>query len=695
VNSVFQSSASLWWLPAIIAFGVGVVYVLYFYKANKTGLSKFQLFLLASVRFLTIFIIGILLLIPVIKTLNHRVEKSIIVLITDQSKSLVLTKDSNYYRNSYPKQVDQMVHALGSQFEVKTIQFGEQTDSLAWGFNQTETNFENLFSLFINQSIQGNIGALIIASDGIVNRGISPIYAASNLAFPIYTLALGDTQSVKGMAIRQIEYNKVTFKGNRFPVAVSVSANDMLGENIEVEIYHNHNKLNTQALPVDSKNYFKKLNFQLDADSTGINDYSVRLLSKNSLDANPANNEQHFYIEVNENQKKILLLYNGQHPDISVFQHHIESNQAYRLEKFEASRFADAIVKYDLIILYQLPSKANYLDNLLPQIKKVEKPILFVIGQQTSVMAFNNLKTALQIGQNKELYNEVVPLFNKNFNLFHATFENSSFENFPPLQVPFGSFNEVPAGSCLFYQKIERINTSNPLWFFAESDNIRYGFIAGEGLWKWYLTEYFQNSNHAITNELVLKTIQYLTSNNRKEPLVIEIPLVMDQQKPILFNAKLYNASDELINDPDLLIDVLDEKGNVYPYQFQKSEETYFINIGNLPVGIYKFQARVRLGDELLKREGKFIVQESMIEHNGLVADHQLLYTLANEHSGQMYFPNQWNKLTENILKNNQIKPKIISERQFIDLIQFKWIFIVLLSLLSLEWFLRKYWGTI
>ena len=39
----------------------------------------------------------------------------------------------------------------------------------------------------------------------------------------------------------------------------------------------------------------------------------------------------------------------------------------------------------------------------------------------------------------------------------------------------------------------------------------------GEGLWKWRMQEYKVFSDHSITNELIIKTVQYLALKNKNE----------------------------------------------------------------------------------------------------------------------------------------------------------------------------------
>ena len=64
--------------------------------------------------------------------------------------------------------------------------------------------------------------------------------------------------------------------------------------------------------------------------------------------------------------------------------------------------------------------------------------------------------------------------------------------------------------------------------------------------------------------------------------------------------------------------------------------------------------------------------------------------SLAKKSGGELIYPNQLDKLTEILNAREDIKPISHSEKKLSDMINLKWIFFLLLSLLSLEWFIRK-----
>ena len=66
-------------------------------------------------------------------------------------------------------------------------------------------------------------------------------------------------------------------------------------------------------------------------------------------------------------------------------------------------------------------------------------------------------------------------------------------------------------GDILLYQKTGSIVTNNPLMFFDQNLNSKSGVILGEGIWRWKLHDYLKNNNNDSFDEMILKTIQYLS----------------------------------------------------------------------------------------------------------------------------------------------------------------------------------------
>ena len=72
------------------------------------------------------------------------------------------------------------------------------------------------------------VSAYILASDGIFNQGLNPIYKDNYFNAPLYTIQLGDTVEYQDALIKSIINNKITYLGNETPVEIVIEANYLL-----------------------------------------------------------------------------------------------------------------------------------------------------------------------------------------------------------------------------------------------------------------------------------------------------------------------------------------------------------------------------------------------------------------------------------------------------------------------------------
>ena len=91
-----------------------------------------------------------------------------------------------------------------------------------------------------------------------------------------------------------------------------------------------------------------------------------------------------------------------------------------------------------------------------------------------------------------------------------------------------------------------------------------------------------------------------------------------------------------------------------------------------------------------MEQSGEFTVNELKAEYTNVVADHGLLFNIANTTGGEMFYPNELDQLAEAIFNKEEIVDISYTEKDVSDVINWKWIFALIMVLLSLEWFMRK-----
>ena len=214
-------------------------------------------------------------------------------------------------------------------------------------------------------------------------------------------------------------------------------------------------------------------------------------------------------------------------------------------------------------------------------------------------------------------------------------------------------------------------------------------------MWKWKLRDYADHGNHNLFNELVLKTVQYLSVKADKSFFRLTTKKIITENEEIEFNAEVYNQSYQLITDPDVSVVLTDTSGKQFSYTMSKSGSNYYLNSGLFPTGEYTYKATVKVNNEVFTRNGTITVKAIVAEKINTVANHSLLYQMSTQSGGKLFYKNQLSLLEKDLESNELIKPVTYTQKQLSDLIDLKWIFFLVLGLLSIEWLIRKRSGSI
>ena len=99
------------------------------------------------------------------------------------------------------------------------------------------------------------------------------------------------------------------------------------------------------------------------------------------------------------------------------------------------------------------------------------------------------------------------------------------------------------------------------------------------------------------------------------------------------------------------------------------------------------------MGGVKLSDNGYFTIVGQQKELANLMADYNVMRQLSANTGGAFNTLSNADKVVEQILANENLKSLITEENKLVELIKFKWVFWLLLTLLSAEWFIRKWLG--
>jgi hypothetical protein len=679
-----------WFIFLCLLLGAGCAAILY-YKETRNEFSRQLKWIMAILRTLVISFIAFLLLNPLVKTINHFGEKPVIIFAQDNSSSIKTNADSNYYTTQYVGQVNDFLEKIGGSYTLDKYTFGETVDEkFEINFQDNLTDISGLFDEIEDKYSHQNVGALIVASDGIYNRGINPVYSSEKFDFPIYTIALGDTNHQKDVILTKVNYNRIAYLGNDFPLEVIITAHKCSNQTVELTVSKGDAVLFKKAIFIRSEDYFETVKLQLNASEPGIQRYHVQVSTVEN-EISTENNLQDIFIDVLDGKQKILLLSQSPDPDITAIKQAIQENKNYEMEDFIISDFNNTALDYNLVILHGLPSLKNQIADILSKIDVQNLPVLYIVTQNTNLPLLNKRNAGIALKNEKIIYNEAQASYNDKFSLFRLSekvLQATSY--FPPLVSPYGSSVIQPSASVLFSQKIGTVATQEPLYLFNENQQIKSGFIMGSGIWKWRMINFAREGNHEAFDEIINKTIQFLSVKVDRSFFRVYSKNNYYENEDVEFDAELYNDNYELINDAEVSLTIMDSKGNKYPFVFNRTSQAYYLNSGKLPFDRYTYSASVNRGDKFLSDKGEFTVSSLNVEKTNTVANHNILYNLAINRGGDMVYPNDLDALVKMISEREDIKTIVYSQKRYTEILNFPLILILLILLVSMEWFVRK-----
>ena len=654
--------------------------------------------ILGFLRFFTVTFLSILLLTPFLKSLLTETQKPVVVIAQDVSES-IRSKMTEEEIDRYAGDLQQLAESLGEDYELKQYSFGDDVrETIDFQFDDKVTNISEFISNVYDIYSNRNLGALILATDGIYNEGSNPIYTNTKFNAPIYTVALGDTTPNRDITLKRVLHNKIAYLGDKFSIQVDIAAVNCAGctSNLSVRKVGSGSSgaLHQETINVDSEDFFTTREIILEADQTGVVRYRIAL-SEARDEASAVNNRRDIYIDVLDAKQKILILANAPHPDLAALRQTLLKNKNYEISLAYAGEYQGQLEENDFVVLHQLPSVTNDIAPLIDRLRGKGVPHLFILGNQSDIPRLNRMQDLLSISAPSVNTNEVQATFADNFVAFNIDERlRNELGTFAPLTAPFGEFYASAAAQVLLYQKIGQIETQYPLLLVGEQGRTRVGVLCAEGIWKWRLFDFLQHNNHDLFEELIGKTVQYLSVKEDKRKFRISLSqVIFSESENIVFDGQLYNDNYELINEPDVSLTITDAEGKEYNYTFGKTEKSYRLDAGTFAQGNYTFRARTFSNGEEFLYEGQFSVEPIQLEVYETTADHRLLRLLSDKYGGQMVYPANVGNIESMISAKGTVKPLIYETTKTQPLINLKWMFFLLLVLLTTEWFLRRYFG--
>ena len=674
-----EKYSAIWFFIAFVLSG-SLGYYQYYYRVKKLTKVSFLLVIICSLVF---FLLMLVLLNPSITKESIINQKAKLSVLVDNSSSITFFKK------------DSLVHAilqnfkthkkLNKRFDINYYSFGnlfQQSDSFSFDENQTDISMplERISKIQKNAS-----NAIVLLSDG--NQTIGNDYQYTSIKDPVFPVVIGDTTKYQDVKIAQINVNRYSFINNQFPVESILQYEGTQTIKLRYSLENNGKIIFSERINFSEKNNSHILKTFIKASKEGTNFFTSKIEYLEN-EKNVVNNSKNFSVEVIDKQSEILIVSSFYHPDLGALKKAIESDKQRKVTIRIVDDKNIQLNNYQLVVLYQPNNKFNI---IIDQLNSNKSSFMLITGSKTDWLFLNNKS----LGINKKNINQLENYSARFYNGFlNFSQKNIGFENLPPMIDYYGETTVSIPHQTLLYQSINGFSSQNPLLATANHNNQKKVFLFGEGLWKWRSSSFLKNDSFQYFDEFIGNLVQYASNKKIRNRLDLDITSFYNANSSIQIGAFYVDENYQFDDRATILFTIKNKnskKKQTFP--FSLSGSSYQLELTSLEAGEYEYT--IEVDGRNISKKGTFKVNEFLVEEQFTNANSYKLELLAQKTAGKLYFEDKYRLVIDDLTNDTRFSTIQKSKKTIDKLVNWQWLMLLIIGLLSLEWFIRKYIGKI
>lgn len=718
------------WLLLLGAIGALTLALLLYGWTRTPGLSRAGRIFLTILRTATALTLIALLLGPLLRQRTEQIEAPEALVLLDASASVGVDLDSAGTESLERFAMDLARQLSDQTLPASLLPFSHTLASSAptrVTFEGTRTDLGAALEELAYRSDGRNLAGVVLLTDGRTNRGVNPEFGARLPQAPLLTIGLGDTLRRPDRAVERVDVNRLAYLGNQFPVEalVSLHGETATAGQARVRLILDGQTLDTQEIrwSTASPSLIKRLRFLVPADAVGLRRGAIEI-ETSAAEKIRTNNRQSFTVEVLEKRKSVLVLAAVPHPDLGAFASALASDEGYTVNIRYASlspasgdygRIGDLMESADVIVAHDLSHGGSRGNDWQVEASESGKPVLNwwsrVPAAGAPVLAGVNWTP-------NDLHHDIRPGAIENFELFEipeALFAGTA--DLPPLRCPMGELTLSAAWRLALTRQLGTLNTAEPLAAFRVANGgagvgtesqTKSGLLIGSGWWRFRTASIARSVRDGDTppplDAFFRHAIQYLTSDTDIRPFRVTAPERIEEDREAFFKAEVYDGALNPLPGIDISLRLVEAQNPNSALEFTFAESTgdeadvqYAVNCGRLPAGNYRWEAFATVDGNRLIASGELDVDAVQAEWSSEPADHGLLVRLSDRtggmHLGAWSAGERSEQLTAEVVKwfsDNRPPDYVFEEIELSEIIDWEWIAVLVLVLLTTEWVIRR-----
>ena len=674
------------WLSIVISLAAGtlVAGLLYFKQRDyDQRWLKFLLFALRASGFALVFFV---LIAPLIQHKEREILKPVVAVLVDNSRSLLFGPDSANIKTELLKNLEAAT-ANAENAEIQFYSFDASLAAEAADFSGSATDIGQALHDIKREIPRDRLGAVVLVSDGIYNRGSNPLYEATTGLVPIYTVALGDSSRQRDVGFGDVVAPRFVFRGDEILVQATVTASNFLGEEMQVRLKQGSTVLATKKVKATDANFASIQRFTIKTKEPGTFAYDLEIPVV-AGERNTRNNTYRFYVEVIESRKKITILSPAPHPDVAAIREALKKIDAYEVGYQKLTEGTTIDPEAELAIVFLQPNLPARVYQAV--ISTYNGPLWLVVDAQLDGRIPSLVMPEITIPRMRQ-GSVVRPVLNQEFGLFRFSKATQEALSKLPSVPAFGGQIQTKQPSEMLFATADGF----PLALYGGAENRRLCMFNINGLWKLRMQNFKNYQNHTAFDEWMQLTAQYLTVESSSNRLRLYYEPRIAAGEVLALRAEVYDAAMRPTSAATASLNVISADGSKQEYALPQRDNAYGTDISGLAAGTYKLQASAVLGSENLSAQGELIVFEQTLEALNTRANHALMLQLANATGGEFYTQSQLQNLGEELSTSTNLVPVERIYKSSVPLVDVTWLLFLAALLFAVEWVLRRYFGRI
>lgn len=666
----------------ILATLIALVITAIYYRKSVPELQPKNRWLLAFLRFIALTVVLILLLNPILHFKNSRLEKPALLILTDNSLSMVQTGEEG--------SKTELMETISKQFKSddisKDFELIEHNFAAGLEGNNSNTLLSPTLDNLLKKYSAKNIKAILLLSDGWFKDENLEIISSLNI--PIYSVFPKFTQTDFDLTFNKLHLNSETFQDEVTPIICDISSVNFSSK-ARVNLFVNELKSSSEIVDFSASS-FQQLVLEHSFPNTGLNIIEVEITALDSTETltetNLANNRVQSAIQVRNSRANVVMISDQFTWDLRFIKDVIRKDKKFDLDiLIKKDKFWEGIEEVKLAPFFE-ETKVLIIQNhtdlkLTPADVKLIKQFhsngggLMFLGEVIPELSELYPATSLNIPSTQKSNFQLTDQ-SKKFQTFN--FEDSNeLNNIPP--VDFFYVNpKLGSDVVANFNNAER----SPAILVNQSSAGTVLYLPLSGLYRWQMWD-----GDGTYQQFISNLISWISLNNENKTFSYSDKISYSEGEDVQLYLQTFDEKLEFVPNLTAEASFSDSTGKVIDKKLMISgTENYQCDFSDLTPGTYQYEINIEETSE--KSSGSIFVTTSSPESFDRGFNYPLLSYLCTQTEGRV--ADNFKQLKPD-LSNSESK-EIITTTE-IPLYR-KWYLIALFLLtFCLELYLRKRWG--